>query len=197
MKMTRIQIRQFSRLHYHQPETVLRNFRNLEIKMKLADGGGLSDKEMRLRTNKLKKAREARSAAVFAYAMQECVLQTPVLFAPHEDADYDFVMSWNTEEETLFCPVQLKELTPEDINPEPSMADILGKLNRYSDTKNLVVAIDYNRTERFEFGPWLRVGSAPVAEIWFFGERSPNGMDWFHYGDLTNEPAFHPFRYPT
>ena len=175
----------------------MRKFRRIEIASKLAHGAELPDKVRRLRTNKLKETREARLAAIFAYAMEKCVLRAPVRFAPHEDADYDFVVSWTSEEETLYCPVQLKELPPDDINPKPSMDDVLGKLGKYGDSKDLVVAISYNRQERFEFGPWLRIESAPVAQIWFFGGCSPDGNDWFLYGDLTKEPALHRFCYPT
>ena len=196
MKSNSIQKRQFSRLTYYRPEPVLRALREIEISSKLAHGAEPPDKVRRLRTNKLKPAREARLAAIFAYAMEECVVRAPVKFAPDEGADYDFVMSWISEEEPLYCPVQLKELTPDDINPKPSMEDVLGKLGKYGDPRGLIAAIHYNRQERFEYGPWLRKESASVAQIWFFGGCSPDGNDWFLYGDLTKEPAFHPFCYP-
>ena len=196
MKSTSIQIRQFSRLTYCRPESVLREFREIEIDSKLAHGAEPPNRVRQLRTNKLKEPREARLAAIFAYAMQECVLRVPVGFAPHEEADYDFVVSWVSEEASLYCPVQLKELTPDDINPKLSMEDVLGKLRKYVDSKDLVVAIHYNRLERFEYGPWLRIASAPVAQIWYFGGCSSDGNDWFLYGDLMKEPACHRFCYP-
>ena len=156
-----------------------------------------NDRELRLRTDKLRELREARLAAIFAYALQGRVLGVPVSFAPYEDSDYDCVLSWRSETERLFSPVQLKELPPDDINPKVSMEDIIGKLDKYPDSKDLTVAIHYNRQQRFEYGPWLRIKSAPVAQIWFFGGCSPDGNDWFLYGDLMkNPPLLYRFRYP-
>ena len=200
MSQDRIKLRQFSQLEYLKPEPVLQNFRSLEKRLKEQPAltASLNDRELRLRTDKLKKPREARLAAIFAYAIQECVLGVPVGFAPDEDSDYDFVLSWKSDTEPLFSPVQLKELPPDDINPKVSMKNIIGKLDKYSDSKDLTVAIHYNRQEHFEYGPWLQIKSVPVAQIWFFGGCSPDGNDWFLYGDLMkNPPLFYRFRYPS
>ena len=195
MSQDRIQLRKFAQLRYLNPERVLQNFRELE--KQLARKAYPIDKVSRLRTDKLREPREARLAAIFAYALQGRVLGVPVSFAPYEDSDYDCVLSWESETGPLFCPVQLKELPPDDINPEVFMEDIIGKLDQYSDSKDLTVAIHYNRQQRFEYGPWLRIKSAPVAQIWFFGGCSPDGNDWFLYGDLMkNPPLFYRFRYP-
>ena len=76
------------------------------------------------------------------------------------------------------------------------MENIIDKLKKYPDSNDLTVAIHYNRQERFEYGPWLRIESTPVAAVWFFGGCSPDGDDWFLYGDLMRDPQFYQFRYP-
>ncbi len=195
MSQDNIKLRQLRKLEYLKPEPVLQKLRMIE--KQFAPGADPNDKVLRLRTSKLKKPREARLAAIFTYAIQECVLGVPVCFAPDEDSDYDCVLSWRSETELLFSPVQLKELPPDDINPKVSMKNIIDKLNKYPDSKDLIVAIHYNRQERFEYGPRLRIESAPVAQIWFFGGCSPDGNDWFLYGDLMEDPpSFYKFRYP-
>ena len=192
MSQDDIRLREFSGLQYYCPKRVLQNLRKCEIE--LLDRNVPIDKVLRMRTNRLKPHREARDAAIFAYGIQKCVLGVPVRFSPHESSDYDCVLQCISEETQHFFPVQLKELPPSDLNPQVALKDILGKLDKYG--KDLTVAIKYNRKERFEYGPWLRIENAPVVQIWLFGACSPDQSDWFLYGDLTKEPALYHFRYP-
>ena len=61
----RITLRQFERLIWVNPRHVLVNLRNLELNLP----AHLDDRTRRLRTNDLKKWREARTAALFAYGI--------------------------------------------------------------------------------------------------------------------------------
>ena len=193
MSQDGIRLREFSGLKYYCPKLVLQKLRSLEIAL-LDSDLAIDPKVMEMRTNSLKREREARDAAIFAYGIQECVLRVPVWVARHESSDYDCVLQCISEETQHFFPVQLKELPPRELNPQVALKDILDKLDKYG--KDLIVAIKYNRKEHFELGPELRLENAPVAQIWLFGGCSPDQSDWFLYGDLTKEPALYPFRYP-
>ena len=62
-----------------------------------------------LRRNDLKEYREGRDAALFCLGMIRAQ-GTTVFFARLEAQDYDFVTLWQMGDETVYTPVQLKEV---------------------------------------------------------------------------------------
>src|SRR5437870_13468265 len=84
----------------------------------------------RLRTPGLRKQRESRDAAIFTYLVGRA-LSVEMFFAREEAADYDFVVRWRANGQLHFCPVQLKELIPADLNPVATLDGLLRGLHGY------------------------------------------------------------------
>jgi hypothetical protein len=80
----------------------------------------LPDAVRRLRTNRLKTDREARDALIFAHGMAT-VLGTKILVAPGEVEDCDFVTRLSIGDTVHFSCIQLKELAPDDLNPNQTV----------------------------------------------------------------------------
>ncbi|MBA3002933.1 MAG: hypothetical protein FP813_03660 [Desulfurivibrio sp.] len=189
----KIRLRKFTELNWCEPESVLKKLRYIE-KTVLSE---VKDESIRkLRTNRLKGWREARDAAIFAYGLGIHVLKLPVFVAKSEECDYDFVVKWEKEGAELFCPVQLKELPPENLNRELTIDDIYKKLEKYSGEKDLAVAVKINRNMKFDFKAWTSDKKLAISELWYFGNISRDGSVWCLYGDVLNEPQYYEFRYP-
>jgi len=185
--------REFKELVWVDPKQVLVNLRWAEEHLPV----DTPPKSRRLRTNDLKEWREAREAAIFAYGIGASVLKTSVYVAKCERRDFDFVMRWADEARDYFYPVQMKELPPADLNPDISIDAILAKLAKYSGTDDLAVAVHVNRRMRFEYEPWRGNDKPRVRELWYFGSASPDGTEWFLYGDVLRSTArYHTFSYP-
>lgn len=186
--------RKLKSLTWVDPKQVLINLRWLETNM----APDTDERVRRLRTNKLKEWREARSAALFAYGMGQEVLQKHILVAKAEEMDFDFVMRWADDKADFFCPVQLKELPPADLNAEITLTDILSKLSKYSGPEDLSVAVHINRRMKFEHQPLSGAQKPKIKELWYFGCKSEDQSLWFLYGSLLrNEPRLYEFAYPT
>jgi len=157
----------------------------------------MEEKIRRLRTNELKNWREARDAALFVFGISDQVLKIPMFVAKSEKSDYDAVMKWIKGEEEFYYPVQLKELPPDDLNLEIALDDIYAKLEKYSGTSDLAVAIKVNRRMTLNYKPWYGENKPRVKEIWLFGCVSADQSKWFIYGDvLKNNPRYREFNYP-
>ena len=195
--MNKVRRSALAKCEYHDPVPVLHEFRRKELELRTA---GAPQELVRKRWRKadMKAIREARALAIFAYGLQASGIMSSVLVSFHEDSDYDGVLRWNNMHPPLYFPVQLKELTPDDVNPHTKLTSIIENLNKkYPDSRDLTVAIHYNRRERFPFSPSHHVSVSPVGHIWLFGGTSPDGNEWFLYGDLREEkPQFHQFSYP-
>ena len=66
-------------------------------------------------------------------------------YAREESGDYDFVTRWVEGDAQHFCPVQLKELVPEDLNPATSLSDLIAGLGKYSTKTSTALAVKINR----------------------------------------------------
>jgi hypothetical protein len=191
--ISNILVREFGQMEWHEPREVLVKLRAIE--MNLPDG--LDERVRRLRTNRLKEWREARTAALFSYGMSSAVLQLPVLFSKSEAKDFDFVIRWRAEDKDFFYPVQLKELPPDDISSSVTLDDIHDKLEKYSGATDLSVAIHINRRMRFDFQPWAREGRPRINELWYLGCESADQSKWFLFGSvLKQNPKKYEFTYP-
>ena len=191
----RIRVRQFERLRWHQPEPVLRNLRYIETHVLLDDA--MDDRVRRLRTNDSKDWREARDAAIFCYGLRCSAVNESVSVAKSECDDFDCVLRWVTGERIHYCPVQLKELPPDDLNPSVTLEDIYKGLEKYSGETDLAVATKVNRQGRLYYRPWERPDRPPIKELWLFGCLSADQSQWFIYGDVLGSPRYHEFAYPT
>ena len=157
----------------------------------------IDERVRRLRTNPLKEWQEARFAALFAYGMSSAVLQLPTLFSKTEKADFDAVMKWQKNGEDHYFPLQIKELPPDDINPDVTLDDILDKLGKYSGEDNLTVVVCLNRRTRINFKPWDRESKPRIRELWYLGCTDIYQSKWFLYGNvLAKHPRRFDFEYP-
>jgi hypothetical protein len=187
-----IQLRAWRQLKYHDPEPVLRKLREVEFRVLDAN---LPPNVRHLRTNELKSLRESRDAALFTLGIAEA-LGTKVLLAPVEAADYDFVTAWGEGDTLHFCPVQLKEWVPEELNPTVGLPDLFASIARsYPTSSETVVAVHVNRVGTLDV-PSLEIPPLPVAELWLFGAVREDQSEWVIVGDLLGEPRQHSFRYP-
>jgi hypothetical protein len=100
-----------------------------------------------------------------------------VFFGTTEAADFDSVFTWFSEGDQHFAPVQMKELVPEQTNAGATLQVIISGLKKYTDSKNLVVAIKLNRALKIEFSA-LDFSSVTVGEIWCFGATTKDESEW-------------------
>jgi hypothetical protein len=175
-------------LEYHDPAEILRRLRSLEVRLQGAD---IDPKVLSLRTPSLNKYRERRDAAVFAYGMG-LARSLDIGYAPEESSDYDFVTTWKDGGTQHFCPVQLKEIVPEALNPTATIDDLLAGLEKYSKTET-VLAVKINRRSDLVLRekPIL-----PFAQLWFFWASAPGSSRWCLYGDVLADPAYFSYDYP-
>ena len=189
--MVNVELNAWAKLQFHDPESVLRELRKIQVELLPR----MTDKRVRnLRTPQLKAEREARDAAIFAHGIGK-VLGAKVLMARSESSDYDFVTCWRSDDVLSFCPVQLKELPPEELNANISIASLLEGLAQPSASSDTVLAVKLNREMRFEY-PVQVPGSLRFRQLWFFGGVSEDQNNWFLYGDALAEAAFINFFYP-
>ncbi|MGH2611308.1 MAG: hypothetical protein ACRDHF_19690, partial [Tepidiformaceae bacterium] len=123
--MADTRINQWRTLTYHDPAHVLRRLRAVEQAL-AARLRHAEDRVRRLRTTGLKRYREWRDAALFTYGMG-LALGARVGYATEATSDYDFVAAWVEGDTPHFCPVQLKELVPADLNPGATLDGLLLK----------------------------------------------------------------------
>ncbi len=192
--MDAITFRRWRALTYHDPAEKLRRLRAVE--RELADVLRDADADVRaLRTTELNKYRECRDAALFTYGMG-LRHDGKVCFATEAttDHEYDFVTRWFEGDVAHFCPVQLKELPPEERNPGETIDGLLLKLKKYGPTQT-VLAIPLNRREQVNLDrDWPAV---PFAELWFFWASAPGAAEWSIYGDALGTRGQWAFDYPT
>src|SRR6267378_4018883 len=172
-------------LEYHDPARVLKELRVAAVQVAAeADKLGitLDPLSLRLRTTPLKKYREWRDAAIFTYGIGLAKgLKTG--YATHEAEDYDFVTAWVLDERNCFCPVQLKELPPADLNPHTKIGDLIESLHKYPTNTESVLAIKLSRKPEVDLAS-LRIPQAPFKEVYLFWQSTPTPDKYILYGDL-------------
>jgi len=96
---------------------------------------------------------------------------------------------------TNFCPVQLKELPPEDRDPKATIEGLLSGLPRQYAPTRTVLAVRLSREGHVMLDrDWPAV---PFAELWFFWASAPGGARWSIYGDALATPCQWAFDYPS
>ena len=119
----------------------------------------------------------------------------PVYLARGESQDYDFVASWVVGDKQHLAPVQLKEVVPQELNPNASLEATIAALSKYVDSEELTVAIHLNRQIRFEPST-VSVPSLNIAALWVFASLTPEQSQWGLWGNFLEQPAGTRFEYP-
>ncbi|MEW5978331.1 MAG: hypothetical protein AB1898_21250 [Acidobacteriota bacterium] len=193
MSQDRIGIRTFDAMRFYDPAVVLRHLRSLERDPRLQS---LPEATRRLRTNSLKRWREGRIGALFAFGLGQQVLEAQVDVALAQEADFDFVTRWHRDGERHFCPVQEKEWPPADLNPAATLEGIMARLDKPSAPSRTVALLHLNRVAKVD----LAVITPPAmgfAELWLIGSSDPDQNSWFIYGDALKSPRRFDFSYPS
>src|SRR5271157_673502 len=181
--------REWAKLPFYDPEGALRNLaENRSIGF---IPGGRHSRWTGLRTNMSKELRQWLDATVFTFGIRQA-LGVNAHLAFHEDEDFDFLVSWVDGEWHNFCPVQLKELVPDYLNPTADLNQVIAKLARYQRQTDTNAAIKLNRAGQFNPNV-LEVPDLPFKELWLFGSSSPDNTEWFLYRALI---ALRLFNFP-
>ncbi|HME69885.1 MAG TPA: hypothetical protein VKM54_08455 [Myxococcota bacterium] len=183
--------REWSKLPLYDPERVLRSLKNIPVRF---IPGGRHPQWAGLRTNSLKEVRQALDATIFTFGMSQALGINARLIL-HEAEDFDFLVSWVDGEWSNTCPVQLKELVPDHLNPTADLNQLFAELARYPRPTDTNAAIKLNRAGKFDPNV-LQIPDLPFKELWFLGSSSPDRTEWFLYRAL-NEPRIFEFRFPT
>ncbi len=183
-------INYWATLQYLDPIVELKNFRHIE---RHAVWASAPPRVKRLRTGDLKSIRETRNAAIFTHGLAR-VLGLRIGFAPVEESDYDFVTSWVKDETRNYAPVQLKELVPEDLNPESTLEALFRSSSKYAPTRT-VLAILINRPTEVPIAD-LDLEAVPFSEVWCFWQASADGSRWMLQGDVLGHSQHTEFLYP-
>ncbi|MBL8998774.1 MAG: hypothetical protein JNL44_15785 [Gemmatimonadetes bacterium] len=190
--MPDLRVNAWRRLRYLEPTRVLVALRTVE---KALAGEPIDEKVARLRTANLKPERESRDAALLTCGLR-ARLGVPVYYAPVEDSDHDFVVRIDAATGQFFTPVQLKELVPNDLNPDASLEQLVAQLRKRHAATDTVLAIRLNRNGRTDLSPTL-FEDLPYSEVWLFWAASPDAQDWRLYGNMRAAPVLTEYQYPT
>jgi hypothetical protein len=191
IQVPKIQAREFSQMKWLDPQQVLLKLRWLELNLP-------ADQLEKLRQSRsMKKLEEGRHAALFAYGLISQVLKHPILFSNTESKDFDAVIHWHSDSANYYYPIQIKQLPPDDINPDVSLDDIYSGLEKYSAQDDLSVVVCLNRKTRIRFQPWDRKTKPRIRELWYLGCTDAHQSKWFLYGSvLEKNPMRYDFEYP-
>ena len=187
-----IRTRDWSKLIYYDPVTILRSLREKEIEIADQD---IDERVRTLRANMLKPHREGREAALLCHGIGSAVLNNTVYFARSEKSDYDFISMWITGDTQHYSPVQIKELVPLDINPYSDLNKLISSLHKYNDSRDLTVAIHTNRQGTIDISQ-IVVPQLNIRELWLFGSLTLDQSKWFLLGDLIKDINYYEFYYP-
>jgi len=154
----------------------------------------LNDAVKSLRSNDLKSLREFRYAALFCYGISK-YYGFPIDFVFKEASDYDFVASWQSDDQQHFAPVQMKEVVPERLNRTAALQKTIDKLTKYPSSHDLTVAILINRNRELKLEK-ITLPNINIAALWLFWAVSPDQSLWCLYGNMLEKPEHTYFEYP-
>ena len=183
-------IRTFAALEYGDPRGYLIELAKLERQIAASN---LDVKVRTLRTNQLKEHRERRQDALLCCFMAER-MKTEILFSPVEAQDFDFVGRWEGEGSVHYVPTQIKEVVPANLNPKASVSSVVASLAKYTDSKDLTVAIHLNQNGSFDPSE-LSLSQLSIRALWVIWATAPGGRQWALCGDLltTSECTTHSY----
>ena len=169
----------FAGLEYCDPSDFLVRLQPLSDKVALSTATLANIRT--LRTNKLKPVREMRQAALFVHGLS-CWFQQKIWVAPVEGQDFDVVTVRIDGDTAKYRAIQLKELVPAHRNATATVQDLVDGLAKYPDSRDLCVAIYFNRNGRFESSE-LVIPKLNIGELWVYGQTADPSR-WFMCGDL-------------
>lgn len=191
--MDRIELRRLSQLRFVDPRLVLPPLE--ELRGIIAQQREIHPDVRNLRTHELKRMRELWAACIFAHGMTK-VLQADVFIADDEMSDHDFVCSWLVGDTRNFCPVQLKEVVPTELNPHSNVQSIIDGIAERKSYGGLSIAIKLTRECVFD-PEQLDLSGLDVGSLWIFGAVSPNQTEWAIWGDLLQSRSGICFNLPS
>lgn len=177
--MDQVELRRLSRLRFIDPELVLPELNKLRCELVQRDVP-LSVKN--LRTHGLKRSRELWTACIFAHGMRE-ILRTKIYVADDEGGDHDFVCYWDAPETGNICPVQLKEVVPQELNSNSSVQSIIDSIAKKRNYRKRTLAIKLTREGNFNPST-LDLSKLETESVWVFGSVSADQTQWVIWGDL-------------
>jgi hypothetical protein len=187
-RMSRERLSTFADLEYFDGSKVVRE----ALRQGFSHGKGSSPAIPRGHSNN--ELIEHLDAAVFAHGLAE-LTKLPVHIARHETQDHDFVLRFVCDDSPYYCPLQLKEIVPAEVNAKQDPTRLLDSLSKYSDSADLEVAIKVGR-EGFDPRS-ISPPSLRVAGLWFFGQLTPDPSRWYLYGNCIESPAWFEFVLPS
>ena len=190
-----IRIRTWEKLRFQDPYQFLTRLRAFEYKIAQPD---IQYSTKALRTNKLRQHRERREAALLCVGISESKGLRGMEFTTFEDADYDAVFRLPVQSGIKYWPVQLKEIVPKkkEVNPKAEFNDEIKKLEKYSDSQDLIVGIHFNQATDGKITNWS-VPPLKLGALWVFGSCSPDQRRWCIIGDfLKQNTSIVEFPYP-
>jgi hypothetical protein len=185
-------LRAIAQLKFKNPKEFLRRIRKYEPIVSLSN---LGYRQKTLRTRGLRIHKEQREAALFCYGLQTVIANETLEFAASENSDYDAIFRRVEGEECCYTPIQLKEVVPSSVDPKASLDREIGKLEKYADSKDLVVGIFLNQQGKLQLSR-IDAPKVNVGEVWVFGSCSQDQSRWFLFGDVLREPKYVEFEYP-
>lgn len=140
-----------------------------------------------------------RDAAIFCVGMSERI-GFDVQFAPVEDQDFDFVITWfDDDRKRYYRPVQLKEVAPPHLNAGATVQAVVNSLTRYVDSADTIVAIKINRPGQFNPAELTLPADLRIGGLWVFASLSGDQSEFGLWGDFfgrTKPPLGTRFLYP-
>ena len=158
--------RRLAALNYQDPEAMLRRLMPIivGILQKPETVAHLSGKQ---KNDFL----EEHQAAFLAFMMKHIAgRHARVTVCVEELDDFDCIIKGEIGKDTVYKPVQLKQLPSHEVNDDVELQEIIDKLKRkYPTSPDLVVAIWINRDIKLDF-TLLRFDGLKIEQLWFFGD---------------------------
>ena len=194
MIQEKIRLNKWSKLEYRDPEKFLIKVNKLDNR---AAYSNLPYKVRSLKTKKLRKHHERLLASIFCYGIGKVVINKNVYISDLEDEDFDCIAKWEDGGIQRYTPIQFKEVVPDRINLKSTLEETIKKLKKFSDFKDLVVAIYVNKRQKLDFSK-INLPKLQISELWIFGAINPYKSEWFLYGNLLDKSNcnYYNFTYP-
>jgi len=191
--MDRIELNRLSKLRFVDPRLVLPPLE--QLRGVIAAQTDIDPNVRNLRTHELKRMRELWAACIFACGISE-FLQANVFVADDETSDYDFVCGWAAGDTSNFCPVQLKEIVPTELNLKSNLQAVIDGIAERKSYKGRSIAIKLTRECLFD-PDQLDLSGLDIESLWVFGAISPDQKEWAIWGDLLRSRSGLCFNLPS
>ena len=183
-------VREWSKLDYLDPEKVLLGLRKIALMQPLTE---LPYNAATLRTRELRQYGEGRQCALFCYFAGKS-LGLSIKFTMYEKSDYDCIAYFEKDGVNNFIPIQMKELVPENVNTSANLQKLINSLEKYTDSKDLIVAVHLNQCRTIKMSE-LTFPTLNIGALWFFGANDSNQSVWTIIGNVLKPKAI-PYEFP-